>query len=559
MLLAFCFVSAAQAQENTLRIGMSVAKVPRTTGQPDQGFEGIRFAAIPIFDSLTQWDLSKADQASQLEPGLALSWKVSPGDRKKWIFKLRQGVSFHDGTPFTADAVVWNVDKILDKDAPQYDPSQARVTALMPTLRQARRIDDYTVELSTSVEDSFFPINLSTLFIASPAQWRKKLDAVPASVISPAERSRLAWNAFANDASGTGSFKMAQLATLTLTEGMRVSGFGKFRDSAFNVREHLDLVKNPNYWDPKRRPQIDKVVFYPIPEADARVSALLAGQVDWIESPPLNEVKMLQDKAFRVYANTQPHVWPWMLSFTADSPWRDKRTRYAANLCINREALKRQLGGMMDVATGIVEAGHPWRGNPKFQVRFDPDEGKRLMQQAGYSTASPMKVKVQAAAFGSGQMMPILMNEIISQNLKQCFFDVQFDIVEWNVVDGNRRVGARDPSAHGSNAINVSFSTMDPFLAMVRFVDTRAFPPVSQNWGYYSDPKVDDLIIQARGTFDEKQRDAILAQLHSAIVDDAVFIFVAHDVGTRIMSPRVKGVVQPKSWFIDIATMRLER
>ena len=113
------------AQEKTLRIAMTAADIPRTLGQPDQGFEGNRFTGIPMYDSLTQWDLSKADAASVLIPGLATSWVVDAKDKTKWIFKLRPGVKFHDGSELNADSVVWNVRKVLDKDAPHFDASQS--------------------------------------------------------------------------------------------------------------------------------------------------------------------------------------------------------------------------------------------------------------------------------------------------------------------------------------------------------------------------------------------------------------------------------------------------
>ena len=101
-----------------------------------------------------------------------------PPTHKKWTFKLRPGVTFHDGSPFNADAVVWNVDKVLKQDAPQFDPSQVGVTASrMPTLASARKIDDMTVELTTKEPDSFLPINLTNLFMASPAKWQKLFDA----------------------------------------------------------------------------------------------------------------------------------------------------------------------------------------------------------------------------------------------------------------------------------------------------------------------------------------------------------------------------------------------
>src|ERR1700726_470160 len=136
--------------ETMVRIGMTAADIPRTLGQPDQGFEGNRFTGLTMYDALTMWDLSSAEKASVMIPGLATEWAVDDADKKKWIFKLRPGVTFHDGSPFNADAVVWNVDKVLKQDAVQFDPSQVGVTASrMPTLVSARKIDDMTVELTT--------------------------------------------------------------------------------------------------------------------------------------------------------------------------------------------------------------------------------------------------------------------------------------------------------------------------------------------------------------------------------------------------------------------------
>lgn len=526
----------ALAQEKTLRIAMTAADVPRTLGQPDQGFEGNRFTGIPMYDALTQWDLSKADAPSVMIPGLALSWAVDATDKTKWVFKLRPGVKFHDGSAFNADAVVWNVRKVLDKEAPHFDASQVGVTASrMPTLRTARKIDDMTVELTTSEPDSFLPLNLTNLFMASPAHWDAKLKAVPASVADAAERSKQAWSAFALDASGTGPFKMTRLVP----------------------RERLELAANKAYWDPKRTPKIDKVVMLPMPEANARTAALLGGQVDWIEAPAPDSMPQITQRGFKIYSNAQPHVWPWQLSFAEGSPWLDKRVRQAANLCVDRESLKQFLGGMMAVPKGTVAPGHPWWGNPKFDIKYDVKAAQAMMTAAGHSAAKPLKVKVQISASGSGQMQPLPMNEFVQESLRQCFFDVQFDVIEWNTLFTNWRKGAKDASANGANAVNISFAAMDPFFAMVRFVSTKAFPPVSNNWGYYGNAEVDQLVADARTEFDATKRDAALAKLHAHIVDDAPFIWIAHDVGPRALSAKVGNVVQPRSWFIDIATMTM--
>ncbi len=529
-------IANAAAQEKVLRIAMTAADIPKTNGQPDQGFEGNRFTGIPLYDSLTQWDLSSAEKPSILIPGLAREWAVDSKDTTKWIFKLRQGVKFHDGSDLKADAIVWNVEKVLKKDAPHFAPDQIGVTiSRMPNLLSARAIDDYTVELTTKEPDSFLPINLSNLFIASPAHWKAKFDAL-SNVADPAERAKQAWAAFAADASGSGPFKMVK----------------------FTPRERVEYAKNDNYWDEKRRPKIDRVVLLPMPEANARTAALLSGQVDWIENPAPDAADLIKGKGFVIYANAQPHVWPWQFSFAEGSPWTDKRVRYAANLCVNRDELKQLLGGLMEVPKGTVPPGHPWWGNPKFDIKYDLAAAQKLMKEAGYGPNKLLKVKTLTSASGSGQMQPIPMNEYLQQALKECYFDVELDVIEWNALFTNWRAGSKDPTSRGAHATNVTFAAMDPFFAMVRFTSTKTFPPVSNNWGYFGNDEIDKLIADARTSFADADRDAALARLHARIVEEAPFLWVAHDVGPRAISPKVKNVVQPKSWFIDLAPVTME-
>ncbi len=534
MASVFMVPSLASA-ESVLRIGMTAADIPRTLGQPDQGFEGNRFTGLTMYDALTMWDLSSATKASVVIPGLATEWKVEDADHTKWIFKLRPGVKFHDGSDFNADAVVWNVDKVLNKEAAQYDPSQIGVTASrMPTLVSAKKIDDLTVELTTKEPDSFLPINLTNLFMASPTKWQALYDKAEGA--DAKAKSTAAWAAFAKDASGTGPWKMAK----------------------FTPRERLELTKNDGYWDKNRIPHVDRMVLLPMPEANARTAALLSGQVDWIEAPAPDAVKEIEGRGFKIEKNEQPHVWPWQFSRIEGSPWNDIRVRRAANLCIDREGMRDGLlSGLMVPATGTFEPGHPWRGKPQFQIKYDLPAAQKLMKEAGYGPTKKLTVKVQTSASGSGQMLPLPMNEYLQQALAECYFDVKLDVIEWNTLFTNWRRGVKDPSANGSDAINVTYAAMDPFFALVRFLQSSMAPPVSNNWGYINNPKFDELVKKARTTFTDKERDEVLAELNAASIDDAAFLYVAHDVGPRALSPKIKGFVQPKSWFVDFSPVSI--
>ena len=136
-----------------------------------------------------------------------------------------------------------------------------------------------TVELTTKEPDSFLPINLTNLFMASPSKWQKFYDKAEGA--DAKAKSQAAWAAFAKEASGTGPWKM----------------------SKFTPRERLELVKNEGYWDKARVPKVDKMVLLPMPEANARTAALLSGQVDWVEAPAPDAVKEIKQRGFQLQAN----------------------------------------------------------------------------------------------------------------------------------------------------------------------------------------------------------------------------------------------------------------
>src|ERR1700752_2121589 len=111
----------AGAQEKLVRYGISMADIPLTSGQPDRGAGAYQFTGYTIYDPLVAWEMNVADRPGKLVPGLATQWTIDAADKTKWRFTLRQNVKFHDGSLFNADAVVWNLDKVLDEKAPQFE------------------------------------------------------------------------------------------------------------------------------------------------------------------------------------------------------------------------------------------------------------------------------------------------------------------------------------------------------------------------------------------------------------------------------------------------------
>ena len=155
--LALGLVAAAHA-ETVARYGISMADIPLTTGQPDRGAGAYQFTGHTIYDPMIAWEANIGTRPGKLIPGLATEWKVDPKDNKVWRFTLRKGVKFHDGSDFKADAVIWNLDKVLNDKSPQFDAKQsAQARPRIPSIASFKKIDDDTVEITTKSVDALFP------------------------------------------------------------------------------------------------------------------------------------------------------------------------------------------------------------------------------------------------------------------------------------------------------------------------------------------------------------------------------------------------------------------
>src|SRR5471032_31499 len=246
---AFAVPQAAFAQEKVVRYGISMADIPLTTGQPDRGAGAYQYTGLTIYDPLIAWELDVTERPGKMIPGLATEWKVSDTDKTLWTFKLRDGVKFHDGSAFDADAVMWNFEKIFNKDALQFDTRQAaQVRPRLPGMASYKKTGPMEVEIKTNSVDSLFPYQLLWFLVSSPTQW---------------EKVGKDWNKFASEPSGTGPFKLARLVP----------------------RERVELVKNEGYWNPKRIPKVDRMVLVCTPEDSTRSAALISGAVDMIDAP----------------------------------------------------------------------------------------------------------------------------------------------------------------------------------------------------------------------------------------------------------------------------------
>jgi peptide/nickel transport system substrate-binding protein len=509
--------------EDILRIAMTASDIPTSTGTPNNGFEGYRFLGYPIFEGLMLWDLSRADRPAGLRPGLAESYEQVADDKKTWIFHLRHGVKFHDGTDFNADAVMWNMDRFFKNDSPQFDlAASGLMRARLPTLVSYKKHDDYTVTLSTREPVAYFPYLLVYMLFTSPASFEKA------------------------------GHDWGRVATLP------AAGTGPFRLTRVLPRELAELARFDGYWDKAHKAKLDGIRLLPIPEATSRLAALRSGQVDWIEVPPPDGIGSLKSAGFNVVTNSYPHVWPWMYNIAAtNSPFKDVRVRQALNYCVDRAGLVELLNGTAEPSVGWLKPNDVAFGNPVNRYRFDAAKGKALLAEAGYTAAKPLSFKVMISTSGSGQMQPLPMNEYLQDNLKQaCGVSVELDPVDWTVLFGAIRLAPDSPALHGALALNFSAPSSDP-ATMVRFFSKEYLSPNGFNFTHWTDDK----FTAAVGTLGESGDPATTEQAyraaHERMVDGAPWLYIVHDLNPRAMTKRVQGFVSAQSWFLDLTLVSL--
>ncbi len=204
------------------------------------------------------------------------------------------------------------------------------------------------------------------------------------------------------------------------------------------------------------------------------------------------------------------------------------------------------LNGTARPARGFLDPDHPDFGNPQEVFKYDPDKARALLKASGYGPDHPVKAKIMMSPSGSGQMMPVEMNEFLQQNLKAVGIDVAFDVADWGTLLVATRGPPDGPMSHGDDGVNSSIPYSD-ITFLYRFFDSTMVPPAGSNWAYYKNLDADKDLEQAFNTFDDAARDKLLGEAHAHIVDDAAWLFVVHDLNPRAMSPKVVGFIPAQS------------
>ena len=453
-----------------------------------------------VYDGLVRYK----DGTLEVEPALATDWEISE-DGTVYTFNLREGVTFHDGTSFDAEAVKFNFDRMLNEGHPYHDTGPFPLAFFFSAVEEVEVVDPLTVRFTLSEPYAPFLSNLAypTGLLVSPAAVEQH----------GAE--------FGRNPSGTGPFRFVE----------------------WRPNEAVVVERNPDYWD--GAPELEAVVFRPITDANTRTAEMLAGGIDlMVEVPPVSLSEFETDD-FNVHEQAGPHVWFLILNLK-EGPFTDQRVRQAANYAVNKEAIVNDiLEGTAEVAAGPIPPAFAWAHNEELEpYPYDPERARELLAEAG---AEGAELTFYVTEGGSGMLDPVAMGTAIQADLEAVGFDVGIETYEWNTF-----LGEVNPGLEGkADMAEMAWMTNDPDTLPYLTLRTEAWPENGGfNSGYYSNPEVDRLLEQARVATDQAQRAELYKQVQEIVHEDAPWVFVANWKQNAVTNDRVENFELQPSFFL---------
>ncbi|WP_127562110.1 ABC transporter substrate-binding protein [Nioella ostreopsis] len=453
-----------------------------------------------VYDGLVRY----ASGTLEVEPALATSWDISE-DGTVYTFTLREGVSFHDGSPFNAEAVVFNFDRMLDEDHPYHDTGPFPLSFFFSAVEEVEALDDMTVQFTLNAPYAPFLSNLA---------YPTGLIVSPAAVMEHGQD-------FGRNPSGTGAFVFEE----------------------WRANEAVVVTGNPDYWG--GAPALEAVVFRPITDANTRVAEMLAGGIDMMVEVPPVALSEFGGDSFQIVEQAGPHVWFLILN-ALEGPFADVRVRQAANYAINKEAIVNDvLEGTAAVAAGPTPPAFAWAYNEELEpYPYDPDRARELLAEAGVENP---EITFYVTEGGSGMLDPVAMGTAIQADLEAVGFDVTIETYEWNTF-----LGRVNPGLEGeADMAEMAWMTNDPDTLPYLALRTDAWPDQGGfNSGYYSNPEVDALLEEARTSTDQDRRAELYRQMQVIVQEDAPWVFVANWVQNAVTNDRVEGFALEPSFFL---------
>jgi len=455
----------------------------------------------------------------ELLPGLAESWGPTD-DPNVWEFNLRQGVTFHDGTPFTADDVAFTLGRA--GDVPNSPSGFGTYTA---DIASVEVIDDHTVRIHTDAPVPLMANNLSTISIVSRAH-------------------------------GEGA------TTEQYNAGDVAIGTGPYRQTEYVPGDRIVMEANPDYWG--EAPAWDTVTVRPISSSASRVAALLAGDVDVIANVPTADIAQLEDnpdvslsqgvsnRVIYLHLDSDREQTPMITAIGGgeiQNPLLDQRVREALSLAIDREAIVEEvMEGIAIPAGQLLPEGFFGVSDNIDVPEYDPERAQALLAEAGYGDGFAVTLHGPNDRY----INDAAVLQAIAQMFSRIGLETQVDAMPRSVYFGRASdlefsvmlVGWGSGTGEASSPLRALIATNNPDLGWG-----------ASNRGRYSNPEFDAILTEALQTVNDAEREALLAQATEIAMQDIAIIPTHFQVNTWGTRPDLQYIPRTDEYTLAIGVV----
>jgi ABC-type transport system substrate-binding protein len=468
-------------------------------------------ATTAMYEGLVRYKSGSTD----IEPALAEKWDVSP-DGTEYIFHLKPGVKFHDGSPLTADAVAFTFDREVNKDNALFKDAQGDYGGFP-------FINDYIANVVTKVEsvgalDVKFTLNRKFSPLLSNL-------AIPPGFVISMEALKKYGKAINENPVGTGPFKFTE----------------------WKKDDHITVDAFDGYWGNK--PKLQRIVFQPVPEPSVRALKIQNGEGDvaWPIDPkdaPTLKGQANSDVLEQAGLNVN------MAEFNLNKPeLQNKSLRQAMNFAINKQELADKLYSGAGVPEQGVLPPTSWAYNADIKgYPFDPEKAQALLKDAGY-TGQTLTLDTYTIARGYNPQGSKLA-EAVQQYLDSVGIKSEIQTGEWTQYRADRRAAKLNVAFGGWQA-----DTGDPENFLGVFFNSANKGGV--NTSFYGVPEVDQLLNAANEESDTAKRKDLFNQAERHIVDDAPWLFIGHMKQQVAIRKRVQGFVMQPTYIYYFGNVSL--
>ncbi|OEH91400.1 ABC transporter substrate-binding protein [Bacillus solimangrovi] len=466
-----------------------------------------------IFDTLIEY----GEQDTTIQPGLATEWDVKD-EGLTYTLKLREGVKFHDGTDFNADAVVTNFDRWMNGTKDQFYYYASMFGGF-------KGDEGHVIDSVTAVDELTVEFKLKR----AQAPFLKNLAMVPFAIASPAALEKYG-DTFNENPVGTGPFKFVE----------------------WKRNDRVVLEKNEDFWM-DGYPKLDRVIYQSIPDNSARLNALVTGEVDLVDGlNPSDKTSIESNSDLQLFKRPSMNVGYLGLTMKdPNSPLANKLVRQALNHAVDKQGLIDAFyAGLAEPAKNAMPPSVEGYNDAIEAYPYDLEKAKALLAEAGYADGFTMELwamPVPRPYMPDGKKVA----EVLQASFAQIGVKAEIVSFEWATYLDKARDGEADAFLLGWTGDN---GDADNFLYVLLDKDNIG----SNNYSYYSNDELHDILIAAQENPNQDERNELYKQAQEIIHDDAPWIPLVHSTPLLSGKANVEGFVPHPTGTDKLTTVDLK-